>query len=53
MWDYVPRVCIIGLFVWMSLSGLHSWVDSMKLVICRRERWGGVYISIILGLDVV
>ena len=44
IWSYMLalKFCMwmVGWFVWMSLSGLHSCVDSLRLVIFK----GGVYI---------
>ena len=33
MWDFASCICRVGLFVRMSLSGLHSCVDNLRLVI--------------------
>ena len=44
-----PCICMVGLFVKMSSSGLHSCVDSLRLVIFK----GGVYKFIVLRLGIV
>lgn len=35
---FVSCVCMVGLFVLICLSKLHSWVDSLRLVICSGGR---------------
>ena len=35
MWVFEACICMVGLFIRMSLSGLHSCVDSLRLVIFR------------------
>lgn len=38
-WDYASYICRVGLFTRMSLSGLHSCVDSLRLVTFRGGGW--------------
>ena len=35
MLDFRPCICMVGLFTWISLSVLQSWVNYVRLVICR------------------
>lgn len=30
-------ICMVGLFVFIYLFGLHSCVDSLRLIICSRD----------------
>lgn len=41
MWDSVLCIYMVGQFVLMSLSGLHSCVDSARSIICCK----GSYVS--------
>ena len=36
MWDYEACICMVGSFTRMSLSGLHSCVDILRLAIFKR-----------------
>lgn len=47
----MPTVCKIGLLVWIPLSGLHSWVDSVNWLFVEWEgERGNVHV---FELDVV
>ena len=35
MWDFEACICAVGLFMRMSLFGLHSCIDIVRLVIFK------------------